>query len=206
MTNSVNKTKVVKKYFRDIKINIGLMSTIYNSLKSNKRNSIANTKTRGEVSGGGRKPWRQKGTGRARQGSTRSPQWIGGGITFGPRSIKNYQKNINKKIKKFALIHVLANFEKNKKLIIVAEIPKLLKTKEAVIWIAKQPVEEGKITLLTDTIADDLKAYNNIDYLDIQNINGLHMDIIMESDYIITTEKIVNSLQKSIISPIATTN
>lgn len=73
---------------------------VVRGMMTNRRVPIAHTKTRGEVSGGGRKPWRQKGTGRARHGSTRSPIWVGGGITFGPRKTRNFKVKINKKTRR----------------------------------------------------------------------------------------------------------
>ena len=76
---------------------------------ANSRDAIAHTKTRGEVRGGGKKPWRQKGTGRARHGSSRSPLWIGGGVTFGPRSDRNFSQKVNKKMKIKALFMCLSD-------------------------------------------------------------------------------------------------
>ncbi len=82
----------------------------------------AKTKTRAEVRGGGRKPWRQKGTGRARHGSRRSPLWIGGGTTFGPTTEKNYAKKINKKMKRKALFMVLSRKAKDDEIILLDEL------------------------------------------------------------------------------------
>ena len=78
------------------------------SLMSNKRTNLAHTKTRGEVSGGGKKPWQQKGLGRARHGSTRSPIWVKGGVAHGPRKDKNYERKVNRKMKAKALFTILS--------------------------------------------------------------------------------------------------
>lgn len=86
----------------------GLLQQAVVAQQANSRVAIAHTKTRGEVRGGGRKPWRQKGTGRARHGSIRSPIWIGGGITFGPRSDRNFRLKINRKVRRQALAMALS--------------------------------------------------------------------------------------------------
>lgn len=89
--------------------NTDLVHQVIVSLQSNARAGTAHTKNKAEVSGGGKKPWKQKGTGRARHGSNRSPIWIGGGITHGPRADKNYDKKINEKVRRKALFHVLSD-------------------------------------------------------------------------------------------------
>lgn len=88
--------------------NADLVHQVVTSMMSSARHPIAHTKTRGEVSGGGKKPWQQKGTGRARHGSTRSPIWVGGGIAHGPRNDKNFDRKINKKAKSKALYTILS--------------------------------------------------------------------------------------------------
>lgn len=85
-----------------------LVHQVVVSLMSNKRTNLAHTKTRGEVSGGGKKPWQQKGLGRARHGSIRSPIWVGGGIAHGPRNDKNFERKVNKKMKAKALFTILS--------------------------------------------------------------------------------------------------
>jgi large subunit ribosomal protein L4 len=92
-----------------VKVNPAVVHEALVAQQANRRKAVANTKTRGEVRGGGKKPWKQKGTGRARQGSIRSPQWVGGGITFGPRSNRNFSLKINKKTKQKALFMALSD-------------------------------------------------------------------------------------------------
>ncbi|MFA6306954.1 MAG: 50S ribosomal protein L4 [Patescibacteria group bacterium] len=92
-----------------VKVNNDLIHQAVVTQMANERQVIAHTKDRSEVRGGGKKPWRQKGTGRARHGSSRSPIWIGGGVTFGPRNDRNFKMRINKKMKQNALLMVLSD-------------------------------------------------------------------------------------------------
>lgn len=111
-----------------IKMNSDLIHQVVVSQMANRRRVIAHTKDRSEVSGGGRKPWRQKGTGRARHGSIRSPLWYHGGVTFGPTKERNFKKEIPQKMKRLALFMVLSEKVKNDLLILLDEL-KLEKTK-----------------------------------------------------------------------------
>ncbi len=112
--------------------NNNLVHQVMVSMMSNSRSNIAHTKDRGDVRGGGKKPWRQKGTGRARHGSSRSPIWRGGGVTFGPTKEKNFDKKINKKMSKKALYTVLSQKLKDGEIIFVDNFDiKDSKTKEA---------------------------------------------------------------------------
>jgi large subunit ribosomal protein L4 len=99
--------------------NADLVHQVITSMLSDSRVIYAHTKTRGQVSGGGRKPWRQKGTGRARHGSTRSPIWVGGGIAHGPNGLKNYSRKINKKMKIKALYTILSKKLKDGEILFV---------------------------------------------------------------------------------------
>lgn len=102
--------------------NADLVHQVVVSMTSNMRNPIAHTKDRSEVRGGGKKPWRQKGTGRARHGSIRSPIWRGGGITFGPRNDRNFDKKINRKMKIKALLTVLSQKMRDGEILFVDDI------------------------------------------------------------------------------------
>lgn len=102
--------------------NSDLVHQVIMSEMSNRRSPIAHTKTRGEVRGGGKKPWKQKGTGRARHGSTRSPIWVGGGVSHGPRNDKNFERKVNKKMRAKALLTALAKKYKDGEIIFIDAI------------------------------------------------------------------------------------
>lgn len=115
--------------------------------QANRRKAIANTKTKGEVRGGGKKPWAQKGTGRARQGSTRNPQWVGGGIAFGPLSERNFSQKVNRKAKQKALFIALSDKVADKNLIVIDSMTtEPAKTKVLAAMVHKLPL--GRNTLL----------------------------------------------------------
>jgi len=115
------QARLPKEIF-EVKMNSDLVHQVVVSQMANRRQKIAQTKTRAEVRGGGRKPWAQKGTGRARAGTIRSPLWRGGGVTFGPRKEKVFKKKIPKKIKRKALLMVLSAKAKNNLLTLLEEL------------------------------------------------------------------------------------
>ena|SRR3989338_5451740 len=114
------------------KWNADLVHQVSQSFLSNKRQGSAHTKNRGEVSGGGKKPWKQKGTGRARHGSTRSPIWVGGGVAHGPRNERNYTRKVSKGMKRQALYATLSRKLKDGEILFVSvlALPEI-KTKNA---------------------------------------------------------------------------
>jgi len=116
----------------NVPFNPDLVHQVATSMASSARAGTAHTKTRGEVRGGGKKPWRQKGTGRARHGSIRSPLWVGGGVTHGPRSDKNYERKVNKRAKRAALYSILSAKLRDGEIVFLngIAIPEI-KTKEA---------------------------------------------------------------------------
>lgn len=105
-----------------LKWNADLVKQVADSLLSSRRKNVAHTKNRGEVRGGGKKPWQQKGTGRARHGSTRSPIWVGGGVAHGPRNEKNYLRKVSKNMRVKALHTILAQKNRDGEIIFVEQL------------------------------------------------------------------------------------
>ncbi len=133
-----------------VKWNPDLVHEVVISMQSNARGGNAHTKDRGEVRGGGKKPWRQKGTGRARHGSRRSPIWVGGGVTHGPRNEKDYTKKINKKVRAKALASTLSKKLADDEVIFVDALsfdaPKTAEAKQVVSALAKGSKHEDLVT------------------------------------------------------------
>ncbi len=125
------EVELPSKFF-GVKKNADLVEQVVRSMMSSARSAIAHTKTRGEVRGGGKKPWKQKGTGRARHGSTRSPIWVGGGVAHGPRNDKNFFRKVNRKMRTAALVAVLSGKVKDKEIIFTEDFSLAGKTKEGI--------------------------------------------------------------------------
>lgn len=130
---------------------------------ANARVATARTKTRGEVRGGGRKPWRQKGTGRARQGSTRAPQWSGGGVVFGPRPDRNYRKAMTRKMRRLALRSALSVKVRDGRLILVDKLEMSVpKTKQMLTTLRGLMGDSSALILLPESDANVEKSVSNL--------------------------------------------
>lgn len=158
---------------------------------ANRRQVLAHTKTRAEVRGGGRKPWRQKGTGRARHGSIRSPLWVGGGITFGPRNDRNFQKKINKKAKRLALFMSLSDKLNNQKLYLIEDLKITAgKTKLLKEIIKRLPGGEGKLLLAIEPSDKKIfQASRNLNKIKISSVNSLNVYDVLNYSYLGLTKK-----------------
>ncbi|MCX6746372.1 MAG: 50S ribosomal protein L4 [Candidatus Parcubacteria bacterium] len=173
-------------------INPNLVHQVVEAQQASARKKLAHTKTKGEVRGGGRKPWRQKGTGRARSGSIRSPLWKGGGITFGPRKEREFGKKINKKMKTKALFMTLTDKVKGDSLIVVEkmEMPKI-KTKEIVKILKKLPIKkEARILIsLPQKNENIFKSTRNLKKVKAILANSLNVVDILKADYFLTDKE-----------------
>ena len=162
----------------------------------NQRQGTQSTLTRSEVSGGGRKPWRQKGTGRARQGSTRSPQWTHGGIALGPKP-RSYRTNLNKKTKRLALIGALTDKFNNGKLIIVDDIKlESYKTKTMVDMFKALSAERKPLVVLPEVDQFVVKSCANIPGAKTCLYNTINVYDILNADTFITTVAAVKMLEE----------
>jgi len=179
--------------------NEALVHQVVVSMMGNKRIPIAHTKTRGEVSGTGIKPWRQKGTGRARHGSRRSPIWVGGGVAHGPRNDKDYSKKINKKMKTKALFTVLSRKFKDGEVVFLSDITlRVPKTKEAKGVITSLSKIDGMNSLsrrknaafiaLYEKNTDTLKSFNNFGNLEIGQLKDLNVLDLLQFKYLVITD------------------
>jgi len=178
-------------------------------MQSSQRQGTAHTKDRSEVRGGGRKPWRQKGTGRARHGSNRSPLWIGGGVTFGPRKEKNYKKAVPKKMRKVALLSVLSAKAKDNEILVVDDIkteePKtkiIVKVLEGLLRKIYPERKRGKKEALKSVLLvvakkDDklLRAVRNIPKISLIEARNLNVLDLLSFKYLILTKESIKTIK-----------
>lgn len=183
----------------NVKTNPDLVHQAYITQISSSRQVSASTKTRAERRGGGRKPWSQKGTGRARVGSIRSPIWRKGGVTFGPRKDKTYKKKINKKAKRKALFMVLSTKVKDKELMLVDSLkPAKAKTKE-MIKILDNLFKE-KATVLVATAGKNKaveRANKNIPYTRTIRADSLNIVDLLSYKYLLMPEEAVKVIKET---------
>jgi len=154
---------------------------------ANGRHNLSNARTRDEVSGGGKKPWAQKGTGRSRQGSSRSPLWKGGGVVFGPTAESNFSKSVNKKVKTKALFMCLTDKYQNDKLIVLDQLTMAEPKTKLMAEILKTLPNAGKKTLIVmeNKNEDLLRAAKNIARVKLIKADSLNVIDIVHAEYIL---------------------
>ena len=179
--------------------NDALMHQVVTTMQANARTPVAHTKDRGDVSGGGKKPWRQKGTGRARHGSTRSPIWRHGGITHGPRNEKDYSKKLNKKVRNKALAIALSKKFADGEVLFVdaldfaapkaAEAKQLLATLGGITGYEALATRRNNAALVTVPAGDGnaQKSFNNFGNVELDEVRNLNPVDVLSYKYLIIT-------------------
>ncbi|MFA5336611.1 MAG: 50S ribosomal protein L4 [Candidatus Omnitrophota bacterium] len=195
---SVGKFELDKKVF-DGKVNEAILHQVIRMYEANQRQGTADTKTRSEVRGGGKKPWKQKGTGRARAGTNRSPLWKGGGKIFGPHP-RDYSYSVPKSVKKLGLVSSL-NAKINDNDMIVLDDLKLekAKTKEFVAVLVKIKAEKKPMIVLDKKDESVVRASRNIRSLILRDYKTLNAYEILKQKKVVITQKALEALTKLLV-------
>jgi large subunit ribosomal protein L4 len=182
----------------ETRVNVSLMHQVVVAGAAAARRGTHKTKTRGQVSGGGKKPWRQKGTGRARQGSTRAPQWTGGGVVHGPQP-RDHSMRVNKKMKKGALRSALTDAVQSNKLVVIDDFGLTEpKTKQAALLLERLDATTGKILVVVPSPTNDgavEKSFRNIEGIRVSYAGALGVYEVLAADKILVTSRTLDVLE-----------
>ena len=179
-----------------IEPNEAVVHSVLVNFLANQRQGTQSTKTRSEVSGGGRKPWRQKGTGRARQGSIRAPQWIKGGIALGPKS-RSYKYTVNKKERQLAIKSMLSSKVSENELVVVDSLPlNDIKTKEMVKALSNLKVEGKALIMLPEKNEKVQKSARNIEGVKTTLVETINVYDLLKYNKLVVTEDTVKKLEE----------
>ncbi len=199
---SVGEAKLSARVFGQAK-NESLVQQAVVAQRANERHVLAHTKDRSEVRGGGKKPWRQKGTGRARVGSSRSPIWIGGGVTFGPTSGRNFSKGLNAKMKRQAVRVVLSDKVASKQIAILEDLKMAeYKTKafNAVLTNLKTKALEGKVSsiLIIESMPEAMvkNSARNLPGIKLLGVDNINIVDILKYRHLVVTKKAIEVLEE----------
>ncbi|RKD25439.1 LSU ribosomal protein L4P [Caminicella sporogenes DSM 14501] len=189
----------------EIELNDGIFGievnehVLYEAVKNylaNQRQGTQSAKTRAEVRGGGRKPWRQKGTGRARQGSIRAPQWIGGGVVFAPKP-RDYSYKLPKKVKRLAMKSALSSKVKNNEIIVLDELTmNVPKTKDMVNILKNINASKKVLVVLAAKDENVIKSARNIKGVKTTLVNTLNVYDILNHDTFVVTKEAVQKIEE----------
>jgi len=179
------------------KINEDVVHQVVTAQLAKVRSGNASTKTRSEVRGGGRKPWRQKGTGRARHGSIRSPLWVGGGITFGPKP-RSYNKKVNKKMKKIALKSVLSDKLQTESIMILDELNlDEIKTQKMAALLEELGLSEKKVLIvLPEKDKNIYLSARNLPHVKTLVLDGLNTYDLLDNEVILMSEEAARKIEE----------
>ena len=190
------KTLELKEEVFGIEPNENVVHSVLVNYLANQRQGTQSTKTRSEVRGGGRKPWRQKGTGRARQGSIRAPHWVGGGVALGPKP-RSYSYTVNKKEKQLAIRSMLSSKVLENELTVVENLPlKEIKTKEMVRILNNLKVEGKTLILLAEKDEKVQKSARNIEGVRTIQVGTINVYDLLKYKNLVITEDTVKKLEE----------
>lgn len=181
---TTKKQALPKEVFAVDVPNHELLKLAYDSYLAQSRQASATTKQRGEVRGGGKKPWRQKGTGRARFGSIRNPIWRGGGVVFGPRGNENYTKKLSKTSKRVAVRQALTLANEAKK-IVVKDIKTTGKTAEVATFLADNKLERKVLIVAAEKTPELIRATSNLQQVRLISAMYLNVFDVLNADHIV---------------------
>ena len=186
----------LKEEIFGIEPNEDIVHSVLVNYLANQRQGTQSTKTRSEVSGGGKKPWRQKGTGRARQGSIRAPHWVGGGIALGPKP-RSYKYRVNKKERRLAIKSVLSSKVLENELVVVDAIDfKEIKTKNMVNALTNLKVEGKTLILLPEKNENVQKSARNIEGVKTSLVNTINVYDLLKYNKLVLTLDTVKKLEE----------
>lgn len=200
---NIGQTELPADIF-ELEMNSDLVHQAVVTQMANSRKVIAHTKDRSEVSGGGKKPWRQKGTGRARHGSNRSPIWRGGGITFGPTKQRVFKKKINKTMKKKALLIALSSKVKDNEIIVLDKLElaeaKTKRMKEVINGLKNKTdknLDKGTLIVLSHTDEKIVRAGKNIPKVKTIKADSLNILDVLSHKYLILLQESIGLIKKT---------
>lgn len=180
-----------------VKASPALVHEVSLAQRANARRAIANVKTRGEVRGGGKKPWKQKGTGRARQGSIRAPNWVGGGIVFGPTSERNFSVKVNKKAKRKALFMVLSDKVSSNAILAIDTIDTTTpKTKKLVSVLAKLPLGRSTLVIAPASNPAMFRMIRNVPTLKFVTVHSVNIQDLLTYKSVLFLKDAVPAFEK----------
>lgn len=179
-----------------IEVNQHVLYEVVKNQLANKRQGTQSAKTRSEVRGGGRKPWRQKGTGRARAGSIRAPHWKGGGVIFAPKP-RDYSYSVPKKVKRLAMKSALSSKVQNSELIVIDELNlSAPKTKEMISVLSSVKAAKKALIVTVENNENVIKSSNNIAGVQTVTVNTLNVYDILKYDSFVITKEAVKKVEE----------
>jgi large subunit ribosomal protein L4 len=182
----------------DVEVNPAVVHQVVRAQMAAARRGTASTKTRAEVRGGGKKPWRQKGTGRARIGSIRAPHWVGGGVVFGP-SPRDYSFSVPKKMRRLALKGILSAKAKEGNLIVLDDFGlEAPKTKEAVQILKNLNVDKKATVIVGEDQFSAVQSVRNIDKVRVIFSSELNAYDLLDNEYIVVTRAALGSIEEGL--------